>query len=533
MANLTSVGVTSGVPTSGTGTVSTIDNLPNLTLTVASHAVTNAGTFAVQNTAATPAGTNVIGHVIADTGSTTAVTSLPAIPAGTNVIGHVIVDTAPTTAVTGTFFQATQPVSATSLPLPTGAATSALQPTAAAIGSTTSGQTGHVVLGATTTAAPTYTTAQSNPLSLDTAGNLRVNVVTGGTSGVVAQGSTTSGQTGMMVQGAVTTAAPTYTTAQTSPLSLDTTGALRVNVTAGGAGGGIVTNAGTFAVQNTTATPAGTNTIGSVKVTDGTNTAAVKAASTAPSTTDPAIVVAISPNSVNANGSATSANSAPVVIASDQVAIAVKGNAANGSAVSGNPILIAGSDGTNARSLATDTSGRQVAVGAGTAGTATGGVLTVQGVASMTPVIVSQATAANLNSTVVNAGTFATQSSPTAAATGGASNLHFFSVTGTPTATSIKSSAGTLYGIQAINTGAAPVYLKLYNTASGSVTVGTTTPVMTIAVPTVATTGAGIVVPFPVGVAFSTAISYAITNVAADNDATAVAVGVTANVQFA
>jgi len=38
-------------------------------------------------------------------------------------------------------------------------------------------------MGAVTTAAPSYTTAQTSPLSLDTAGNLRVNVVTGGGSG--------------------------------------------------------------------------------------------------------------------------------------------------------------------------------------------------------------------------------------------------------------------------------------------------------------------------------------------------------------
>jgi hypothetical protein len=57
--------------------------------------------------------------------------------------------------------------------LPTGAATSANQPSNAALGSTTSGQTGHLALGAVTTAAPTYTTAQSNALSLTTAGALR------------------------------------------------------------------------------------------------------------------------------------------------------------------------------------------------------------------------------------------------------------------------------------------------------------------------------------------------------------------------
>lgn len=45
----------------------------------------------------------------------------------------------------------------------------------------------------------------------------------------VAQGSTTSGEHGDLVQGAVTTSSPSYTTGQTSPLSLTTAGALRVD----------------------------------------------------------------------------------------------------------------------------------------------------------------------------------------------------------------------------------------------------------------------------------------------------------------
>ena len=55
--------------------------------------------------------------------------------------------------------------------------------------------------------------------------------------------------------------------------------------------------------------------------------------------------------------------------------------------------------------------------GTGTAGSAAGGILTVQGAASMTPLLatVSQGTAANLNATVVGTGTFATQSAITAA----------------------------------------------------------------------------------------------------------------------
>jgi hypothetical protein len=53
-------------------------------------------------------------------------------------------------------------------------------------------------------------------------------------------------------------------------------------------------------------------TVGGIELTK------VLAPSTAPTATDPALVVAISPNGMNANGSAVSSSSAPVVIASDQ-----------------------------------------------------------------------------------------------------------------------------------------------------------------------------------------------------------------------
>ena len=62
-------------------------------------------------------------------GVTQPVSGTVGLAAGAAVIGHVIVDTAPSTPVTGTFFQATQPVSAAALPLPAGAATSANQAT--------------------------------------------------------------------------------------------------------------------------------------------------------------------------------------------------------------------------------------------------------------------------------------------------------------------------------------------------------------------------------------------------------------------
>lgn len=75
------------------------------------------------------------------------------------------------------------------------------------------------------------------------------------TGDTVAQGSTTSGQSGPLIQGAVTTGAPSYTTAKTEPLSLDTSGNLRV----------LAAPSGTFTVSGTVAaTQSGTWNIGTV-----------------------------------------------------------------------------------------------------------------------------------------------------------------------------------------------------------------------------------------------------------------------------
>jgi len=88
-----------------------------------------------------------------------------------------------------------------------------------------------------------------------------VSDVSGAGSAAVTQGSTTSGQSGDLVQGAVTTAAPTYTTAQTNPLSLTTGGALRTDLatiagTAVATGAGTSTNAMRVVFANTVAAQA-------------------------------------------------------------------------------------------------------------------------------------------------------------------------------------------------------------------------------------------------------------------------------------
>ncbi len=212
----TAIGAQSDAAYSGSGNGSEIALLKKIvaelaaTLTISGTITANAGTGTMTVGQATgtnlhaviDAGSAVIGHVIADSGSTTAVTSLPALSAGSNLIGGVeLVDSAGTNKATisaggavkvdnsavtqpvsGTFWQATQPVSGT----------------------------------------VTSNIGTTNGLALDTS----VNGV------IVSQGSTTSGEKGPLVQGAVTASAPTYSNAQTSPISLTTAGAIRTDASA-------------------------------------------------------------------------------------------------------------------------------------------------------------------------------------------------------------------------------------------------------------------------------------------------------------
>lgn len=88
-------------------------------------------------------------------------------------------------------------------------------------------------------------------------------------------------------------------------------------------------------------------------------------------------------------------------------------------------------------------------------------------------------------------------------------------------ATSVKASAGQVYGLQVMNLNAAARYLKLYNKASAP-TVGTDTPVKTIMIPG-NTAGAGVVLSWANGLAFGTGIAFALTTGIADTDTGAVA----------
>jgi hypothetical protein len=189
--------------------------------------------------------------------------SVSNLPATQPVSGSVSVCNFPATQpVTGAFFQATQPVSAASLPLPSGAATSALQ------------TTGNASLANLDVALSTRLKPSDTLTAVATVGTITNPVAVTGTFFQATQ----------PVSGTLTANAGTgtFTVGQATGTNLH-----MVCDSGCGGGGAITANQGTA------------NTIGNawpVKVTDGTNAAAVKAASTAPVATDPSIVIAMSPN---------------------------------------------------------------------------------------------------------------------------------------------------------------------------------------------------------------------------------------------
>jgi hypothetical protein len=98
-------------------------------------------------------------------------------------------------------------------------------------GSTTSGTFGNLTLGATTTAAPTYTTLTSNPLSLDTSGNLRVSLASSNVNvlGTLTNNNAVPAANNLGVLSArANAAAPTWTEGFQVLLSEDLSGNLRV-----------------------------------------------------------------------------------------------------------------------------------------------------------------------------------------------------------------------------------------------------------------------------------------------------------------
>jgi hypothetical protein len=82
----------------------------------------------------------------------------------------------------------------------------------------------------------------------------------------------------------------------------------------------------------------------------------------------------------------------------------------------------------------------------------------------------------------------------------------------------VKASAGTVYGAWVTNTATATRWLKFYNATAANVTVGTTTPVITIGIPGNTSDDISANFGFGMGIGFGTAITVAATTGVADND---------------
>lgn len=99
--------------------------------------------------------------------------------------------------------------------------------------------------------------------------------------------------------------------------------------------------------------------------------------------------------------------------------------------------------------------------------------------------------------------------------TAGGYTIHRLLAAGTTNATSVKGSAGQVFGWYLANAAAYTVFLKFYNSASAP-TPGSGTPVMTIPIPA----GAAANVEFVRGIQFATGIAYDTTKLVADADTT-------------
>lgn len=204
------------VPINAAGAPLFTSGAPGLVTLTGSNTI--AAVTAITN--ALPAGTNVIGHAIIDTGSTTAATQATAANLNATVVG------------TGTFVTQSTLAAETTKVIGTTRTVGNIGGVLDAIGQNVAAPANWLQMGCQFQTSPTTITATNgSPCQMDNAGNVKVNVQT---ALGLAQGSTTSGQTGSMIMGAVTTANPSYTTAQTAYASLDIKGNTRTVL-----GGGI------------------------------------------------------------------------------------------------------------------------------------------------------------------------------------------------------------------------------------------------------------------------------------------------------
>lgn len=180
---------------------------------------------------------------------------------------------------------------------------------------------------------------------------------------------------------------------------------------------------------------------------------------------------------------------------------------------------IGGTDGTNfraARTYDSDTGGgTQFNLGVEVRLQASGGSIPVPGDAAngIDVDVTRMAALPTGTNTIGNVG-------EVAVTTGGTTPVSYIFANST-NSTSVKASAGQLYGVVAFNDTGNKLYLKVYNTASAP-TCGSGTPLFRGIIPA-NTNAAGFAVPIPPGATFSSGIGFCVTGAIGDADTTAVA----------
>lgn len=176
-------------------------------------------------------------------------------------------------AVTGTFFQATQPISAASLPLPSGASTAANQtsPQAPLAAAAPTATVSLLMGGRYTTATPSFTDGQQGAVSFTSDGRLRVGLSSAAPIAPAAAAATSS----LLLGGQYNSTQSTFTDGQQGSLQISARGELKgvVMDAAGNARGANVSAANELQVGSGTLATAANQTVEQAPVLPGAATA--------------------------------------------------------------------------------------------------------------------------------------------------------------------------------------------------------------------------------------------------------------------
>jgi hypothetical protein len=457
--------------------------------------------------------------------------------------------------VSGTFWQSTQPVSASSLPLPSGASTSAKQPALGTAGTAASdvitvqgiaSMTALKVDGSAVTqpVSGTVTVQQSTASSLKvdlsgTAANATALKVDG--SAVTQPVSGTFWQATQPVSGTVSATLTSTTNAGATAKTSDyDTGAGTDTVTLFGvalpaSGGAVAGGTSTNPIRIDT-TGATTQPIsGTVTANAGTGTMAVSAASL------PLPSGASTSAKQPALGTAGSASADVITVqgVASMTALKVDGSAVT-QPVSGTfwqatqPVSGTVSITANSAVNMAQVSGTTTDTNSGTKSAGTQRIVIATDQPQLTNALkvdgsaVTQPVSGTVSANASQTGTWTVQPGNTANTTpwlvqtvpGTASGWSVSSQTAlTNTKVAVKSSAGNFGGYMMYNPNASAVYIQVFDVASASVTLGTTTPTYVIPLPA----SAGANVEFRNGITHSTAITVAVTTTATGSTAPATA----------